>query len=420
MQQQSSREAELIEGLHSLHFVLSVTHRKILTIVSELDERKLWRDEGCRDMAQWLSGQLGISAWIAARWVAASHAIPKLPLVSQALESGSLGLDKVVELCRFATSETEQELIAWARRVSVATVRHRADVFNRPQLEEVRTVDKARFLHWWWNQGGASLGLEGLLPAAEGVAVVKALERCAERLSESASEETSSDKLSAEGRREQRYADALWALSSQAIAEDPDGDRATVVVHTKLESTGLGSAEIEGGLGLHPDIAQRLSCDARLQFVVTDDQGNALGIGRASRNVPRWLHRQLLYRDHGCTFPGCGTKMFLKAHHIWHWELGGPTDYHNLVLVCTFHHKLVHEGGWSVCLKGRWRSGSSPPGGATTRGPIRRVNVPSRPDLVITVSPPPARREGQTLRDHSSSLSPDEPSDFQLRKAASS
>jgi hypothetical protein len=64
--------------------------------------------------------------------VAASHVIPKLPLVSQALERGSLCLDKVVELCRFATPETERELIAWARRVSVATVRHRADVFNRP------------------------------------------------------------------------------------------------------------------------------------------------------------------------------------------------------------------------------------------------------------------------------------------------
>ncbi|MBA2366513.1 MAG: DUF222 domain-containing protein [Actinobacteria bacterium] len=375
MQQQSRREAELIEGLHSLHFVLSVTRRKFLTIISELDERKLWRDQGCRDMAQWLSGRIGISQWMAGRWVNASHVITKLPLISAALESGRLGLDKVLELCRFATPETEQELIAWAKRVSVATVRHKADVFNRPQLEEVRTVDKARFLRWWWNQGGASLGLEGLLPAAEGAAVVKALERCAERLSESASEETSSDKLSAEDRREQRYADALCALSSQAIAEDQDADRATVVVHTTLESTGLGSAEIEGGLGLHPDIAQRLSCDARLQFVVTDDQGNALGIGRASRNVPRWLHRQLLHRDHGCTFPGCGTKMFLKAHHIWHWELGGPTDYDNLVLVCTFHHKLVHEGGWSVCLNGmaewykptgrRYDPGPDPPGERT-------------------------------------------------------
>ena len=165
-------------------------------------------------------------------------------------------------------------------------------------------------------------------------------------------------------------------LSSQAIASDQDADRATVVLHATIESLGLGSAEIEGGLGLHPDIAHELSCDCRLQVVLEDKEGNALGIGKASRNVPRWLHRQLLRRDHGCTFPGCGTKMFVKAHHIWAWEEGGPTDYENLVLVCTFHHKLVHRFGWSVCLNGtvaewykpngrRYDPGPDPPGERT-------------------------------------------------------
>ena len=103
--------------------------------------------------------------------------------------------------------------------------------------------------------------------------------------------------------------------------------------------------------------------------MLTDKEGNALGIGRASRNVPRWLHRQLLFRDHGCTFPGCGTRMFLKAHHIWHWELGGPTDYDNLVLVCTYHHKLVHELGWGVCLKGTVAEWYKPDGRPYDPGP---------------------------------------------------
>ncbi len=337
----------------------------------------MWRDDGCRDMAQWLSGRLGISQWIAARWVNASHAIPTLPLISQALESGRLCLDKVVELCRFATPESEQELIVWARRVSVGAVKHKADVACRPELEEVRTVERARFLRWWWNEGGVSLGFEGLLPAAEGAAFIKALKRLSERLPESPTEEpTSAIPLSAEDRREQRCADALSVLSSQTIAADQDADRSTVVLHTTLESVGLGCAEIEGARGLHPDIGRELSCDCRLQYVLTDKEGNALGIGRASRNVPRWLYRQLLRRDHGCTFPGCGTRMFLKAHHIWHWELGGPTDYDNLVLVCSFHHKLVHRFGWSVCLKGtvaewykpngrRYDPGPDPPGERT-------------------------------------------------------
>ena len=248
MQQQNRRESELIEGLHSLHAEVCAHHRTILTIISELDERLLWRDDGCRDMAQWLAGQLGISPWIAARWVAASHAIAKLPLISEALESGHLSLDKVVELCRFATAETEQKLIAWARRVSVGAVRQRADVFNRPETEEVRNVVQARFLHWWWNEGGASLGLEGLLPAAEGAALVKALKRAAERLPESPPEERSPGiELAAENKREQRYADALCELSSRAIAADQDADLATVVVHTTIESLGLGESRDRGG-----------------------------------------------------------------------------------------------------------------------------------------------------------------------------
>ena len=61
VQQQSRRESELIEGLQGLHAELCSRQRTILTIIAELDERKVWRDDGCRDMAQWLSGQLGIS-----------------------------------------------------------------------------------------------------------------------------------------------------------------------------------------------------------------------------------------------------------------------------------------------------------------------------------------------------------------------
>ena len=56
----------------------------------------------------------------------------------------------------------------------------------------------------------------------------------------------------------------------------------------------------------------------------------------------------LRYRDFGCTFPGCGNRRFAQAHHIVWWGKGGRTDLDNLVLVCTFHHKLVHEFGWRL------------------------------------------------------------------------
>jgi hypothetical protein len=58
--------------------------------------------------------------------------------------------------------------------------------------------------------------------------------------------------------------------------------------------------------------------------------------------------RQLRWRDRGCSFPNCEHRRFTDAHHIRWWSRGGTTDLDNLVLLCTFHHKLVHEHGWGL------------------------------------------------------------------------
>jgi len=34
-------------------------------------------------------------------------------------------------------------------------------------------------------------------------------------------------------------------------------------------------------------------------------------------------------------------------HHVKHWAHGGPTDLDNLALLCSTHHRAVHEGGYS-------------------------------------------------------------------------
>ncbi len=376
------RAGAVLEQLDSLFVALCVTQRRLLACVREWDLGERWLDDGCRDMAQWLSGRFGMSHFIARRWVHAAHALERLPLISAALEDGVVSLDKVLELARFATHESEDGLIRWARRVSVAAVRNKAELAVRRDLVEARNHDGFRGLRWCFNDG--RMGLFGEFPAAQGSAIAAAISRIAERLPELPPDlcfEGSPD--SCDERIEQRRADALWALAAAGLARDPDADRATVVVHTMLGSAGalsqagppvpgptmadptvpdptvvsvdVAASEAPGcalGCGevVHPEIGRRLSCDARLQVVLEDRDGNAIGIGRAGRNIPAWLMRQLRYRDHGCSFPGCGTRSFLQAHHIVHWEHGGTTDLNNLTLVCCFHHKLVHEYGWRVAL----------------------------------------------------------------------
>jgi hypothetical protein len=64
----------------------------------------------------------------------------------------------------------------------------------------------------------------------------------------------------------------------------------------------------------------------------------------------------------------------LHGHHIQHWLHGGETSVANLALLCTFHHHLVHEGGWTIA---RGENGelafSAPDGRALAAEPPRQV-----------------------------------------------
>jgi HNH endonuclease len=46
--------------------------------------------------------------------------------------------------------------------------------------------------------------------------------------------------------------------------------------------------------------------------------------------------------------PGCQQARFLHAHHIEHWAHGGPTELANLIQLCRHHHRLLHEGGYTL------------------------------------------------------------------------
>ena len=358
---------EPIRQMDASHARTCAAQRGMLFAIAEADRRKHWEGSGARDMAHLLSIRYGISCWKAKRWVAAAHALEELPLLAQALSSGELGIDKVVELARFATPSTEAKLICWAKGVSCGAIRHRGDLASRSSLEETVQADRERALSWWYLDEGRRFGLYSELPAAQGAVVARAIERMAEKVPSMPGEE---DPFYADARR----ADALVAICSARIADDQSPDRATVVVHTNLDAlSGDGGSELEGGGIAHPETARRLGCNARIQVLVEDQGGDPIRLGRVSREPPSWMIRQLRYRDRECRFPGCGARRFTQAHHIVWWENGGRTDLENLVLICSFHHKLVHEYGWGIRREqdgtvswfrpdgARYRAGPAPP-----------------------------------------------------------
>ena len=127
-------------------------------------------------------------------------------------------------------------------------------------------------------------------------------------------------------------------------ARRPHGQHTTVVVHVDVEKR---VAALHLGPLLTDD--ERAVSDLRCHLrglVRTPRPGHR--VGRATRTVNRRLRRALEHRDRCCVVPGCGATRGLHAHHIVHWEDGGPTELFNLVLVCPYHHRLHHRGGITI------------------------------------------------------------------------
>ena len=64
------------------------------------------------------------------------------------------------------------------------------------------------------------------------------------------------------------------------------------------------------------------------------------GINRGRRDI----YNAIVLRDGGCRYPGCPRPAaYCEAHHAVFWRHGGATAADNLVLLCRYHHHLVHD-----------------------------------------------------------------------------
>ncbi len=150
------------------------------------------------------------------------------------------------------------------------------------------------------------------------------------------------------GTRAERFLVMLHVEAETLLDGAEEGERSGEGTGKALGgSQGGGRSELEDGTRVSAETSRRLSCDAGLVRIGHGLDGSVQGAGRRTRTVPPSLRRALEARDQGCRFPGCGLR-FTDGHHVRHWADGGETTLKNLVLLCRFHHRLVHEGGWQV------------------------------------------------------------------------
>lgn len=146
-----------------------------------------------------------------------------------------------------------------------------------------------------------------------------------------------------------RQADAFLNLVNGYLhgngGERHSNDNYLVTVH--VDQAALAG---DGGRSALPiESVKRLCCDGHAVVINENEQEQPLSIGRKTRIVPKAIERAVRARDKDhCRFPGCRNHRFLHIHHVEHWSNGGDTSLENLMLLCTRHHTLFHEGGFTI------------------------------------------------------------------------
>ncbi len=298
--------------------------------------------DGAGSLTDWLVFRHGMTRFSARETVRVAEAIADLPAITHAFEVARISWDQLRAVTEFATPETDERLVERIVGLSPSDIRALQRVTTKESEEE--QVHRKRSLRSWWDPVAPKLHIEGEFPEAEGSVLLEALHRAArERKLDPETGDPMMDDVA--------MADALLAMGSKFLGADSGAHRAHLLVITDLET--LLAADGEGamlgnGKPLSNATLRRLACDARLQLAVRRSDRGAVGIGRTSRSIPGWLRKLVTARDEGCRFPRCHRRRWVHVHHIVHWIDGGPTDLDNLVTLCGFHHRLIHNAGWKI------------------------------------------------------------------------
>jgi hypothetical protein len=330
---------------------LNAANYRWLLMVAEYDRRKGWSDSATQSCAHWLNWKCGIAMGAAREKVRVAHALGNLPRISAAMACGKLSYSKVREITRVASAETEDYLLMIAEHGTAQHVEKLVRAFRRcneaEELSREARQQQNRAVSFRYDDDG-SLVLNCRLPAEAGARIMKALDIAVQELPRDVPAGTSEQRVSFSARR----ADALALVAESFLAhgaiEAAGAERYQIVVHVAAETLRertAGCCEFEHGPSMPAETARRLSCDASVVALVENDDGEPLSVGRKTRTISAPLRRVLNARDKGCRFPGCANTRYIDAHHVEHWANGGETKPSNLVSLCRFHHRAVHEGG---------------------------------------------------------------------------
>ncbi len=363
---------------------------RLTEILAEIEAGGLWGGTGVRSLEHFATWQLGVSAARARNLTAIARRRDVLPTTVGLLEEGLLSEDQVAVIARRAPDGTDEHYADLARFATVSQLQTalraaptpEPDPAPEPEPDPERGRGRVGEVAAFWTDEGDWV-LHARLAKLDGAVVDTALRAHLEALVAERKRELEDGAVAS--RAMPTLADALVGMAEHGLDVAahlrPHGHRTTVVLHVDVDRT-------LSGLHLGPALSEaerrELGCDARVEVWFERD-GVPIGAGRSTREIGRRLRRALEHRARGCCeIPGCDARAGLHAHHLVHWEDGGPTDLANLVLVCPHHHRAHHRGlltirGPAHALEVLDRRGRPVHGGSLARPPTTRPK-PARYD----------------------------------------
>jgi Domain of unknown function (DUF222)/HNH endonuclease len=355
---------------------------RLLTAIREFDRASGWHVQGALSCAHWLAWRVGWDLRTARERVRVARKLAELPLVDEQLRIGAMSYSQARAITRVATAEKEALWVAYAKHMPASQL----DTMCR-SYENVQAYDQARGVAGVMAAAEVAaqrtvtrrtldngiVKFEVVLPSDEAAIVWAALNAAIATLSAEptgpSSTESSLDeptpaehvpdkppavKAPTSAARGQQRAEAFMAIIQDRVRGNRP-QRTPVEIIVTVPHAGLhGSAEpsdlamMANGEIIAMTTAKRLCCDAGVVVAHVDGHGVPLSVGRKTRTIPAAIKRALLLRDRTCRFPGCTHSRYVDGHHIEHWANGGKTALANLMLLCSAHHTLLHEGGCRV------------------------------------------------------------------------
>ncbi|EGD24359.1 HNH endonuclease signature motif containing protein [Prescottella equi] len=367
-------------GLDICHAIEQLEALRAAT-VAEIDERAVSFDTlGFRSVKQWMAANTLLEVPAAARILALGRMLSRQPEIADAFNAGDISAEHAALIGKFCETPPRgmpNEALDSCRKVlldaasgpaatttTVRTCISRLErIFESDELPPSEDTERNEFHASKTLNGRVSV--KGDLDAVTGemlLTALSALTKPRNLLDDPAEKRTPARQ------RADAFAEILRRYLDSGDAPTEGGERPHLSLHVNAADLARSEAAHEwvnpdGDSDLFGDkdiarmphtgplsiaTARRIACDCHLTPIVMDD-GVPLNLGRTNRTVSKKQRRALLARDHGCAFPGCGTPpAHCEGHHVKHWADGGPTDLDNLVLLCRYHHTLLHHSHWDV------------------------------------------------------------------------